>query len=144
MSAIGRYNVADEMVPASLVRDSQTYKELSDRNIMHSIQARSSDDDPFNNAVDESEEAKRLHFHMQPNGFMDTDHERQEHLEKNTGDDCAFLAPTAETFDELQHHTETRPTFTHEGYIHDFLRQPVDGIVLKPDRTCSRSDFYRL
>ena len=39
MSAIGRYNVADEMVPASLVRDSQTYAELSDRNIMHSIQA---------------------------------------------------------------------------------------------------------
>jgi hypothetical protein len=148
MSAIGRYTVRvteEDAKPSQLKCDSQTYAELSDRNIMHSIQARSAaslnTDNPFNDAVDESEESKRLYFHMQPNGFMDTDHERQQHLKNNAGDDSVFLAPTAETFEEL-HQTESRPAFTREGYIHDFIRRPVDEEKANIDRTSSRRDFY--
>ena len=132
----------ESVTQAQAKREAQTYSELSEHNIRHSMLSQTRSTDPFNNAIAESDDSSMLYTYMQPDGFMDTESERHEQMKKNETDESAMLAPTSEVFQRIDDNLiEKRQSFVREGYLHDLFRKPVDEIK-ETDRTSSKSAFY--
>jgi|SanBayMetagenome_1026888.scaffolds.fasta_scaffold02728_4 hypothetical protein len=111
-----------------------------------------SGDDPFNNAVSfgQDEDERYALAEMMPEGFDDTDADRERALESNPKDDNALLAPRREELDEFidatqdlrRRQAQSHPTGRRHLGAQSLLWPPLgDDVEEKDDGRTSYADY---